>query len=81
MILFWLEHGPQHHLPCTLKAAVVSYVILCSKHGVTFDEKHKKKKPQKNPNRRHFHGTNELKSISIQIFFSLLNKNINITIK
>lgn len=47
MILFWLEHGPQHHLPCTLKAAVVSYVILCSKHGVTFDEKHKKKKPKK----------------------------------
>lgn len=52
MIRFWLEHGPQHHLLCTLKAAVVSYVILCSKHGVTFDEKHKKnpKKPQTEDN-------------------------------
>lgn len=54
MILFWLEHGPQHHLPCTLKAAVVSYVILCSKHGVTFDEKHKKKTPQKKPKQKTF---------------------------
>lgn len=68
MILFWLEHGPQHHLPCTLKAAVVSYIILSSKHGLAFDDKHKTKNKT---NRKHFHGTNELKSTSILIFFSI----------